>query len=104
MFSEGLCKHRELKNTGVLYLHQVCSLLETFQCWTLIILLVRCELQNPEVRIPEHLLNWCLCEGPTRSLVPVLLSGQFLRHISATLAAGSKHASALTGWDLCLQP
>ena len=71
-FLRDAVKQRELSNMGVPYLHHVCTLLDTFQDWSLIVLLVRCELQNLEVRLPEHLLNWCLCGGPTRSLVPVL--------------------------------
>lgn len=65
------------------YLHQACSPLRTFQGWSLILFLVRCE-----------------CP---RSLVPLLLSGQFPRNGNVIPAAGPKHASALSGWDCCFK-
>lgn len=48
--------------------------LQTVQGWSLIMLTERCELQNSEMRLPEHLHSWCLYGGPTRSLVPVSTS------------------------------
>lgn len=59
------------------YLHQACSSLWTFQGWSLILFLVRCE-----------------CP---KSLVPLLLSGQFPRNGNVIPAAGPKHASSLSG-------
>lgn len=65
----------ELKKDVCWYLHQACSPLWTFQGWSLILFSVRCE-----------------CP---RSLVPLLLSGQFPRNGNVIPAAGPKHASAL---------
>lgn len=103
MLSCILCTHRQLNNMGIPYLHQVCTLVQTFPGWGFIMLLVTWELQYPEVILPEHLFDWCLCRGSHR--VPGTCASVQIVPKAHQLYPSfrAQTASALGGRDCCLK-